>query len=203
MPTLGYRTSLLTIPNFFNRPNLINFSYICSRKASMRKTFFLLPILIFINSCQYFDKQVPSKEELLQKECPSSFTSIAKTLKHISDTQLYWSSMIRETPTPQFDYGLYVVNDAGCAVESGKIHVTGQTCNQKICRQIVALNLFGFLNLCYVVRLVKHLWFVACKGAHILHTSTVGRWAYINVGLACVSLDYSSYPANSRGQYVP
>ncbi|WP_026703427.1 hypothetical protein [Flavobacterium soli] len=34
----------------------------------MRKTFFLLPILIFINSCQYFDKQVPSKEELLQKE---------------------------------------------------------------------------------------------------------------------------------------
>jgi uncharacterized damage-inducible protein DinB len=43
-------------------------------------------------------------EELLQKECPSSFTSIAKTLKHISDTQLYWSSMIRETPTPQFDY---------------------------------------------------------------------------------------------------
>ena len=34
----------------------------------MRKTFFLLPFLIFINSCQYFDKQVPSKEELLQKE---------------------------------------------------------------------------------------------------------------------------------------
>lgn len=43
-------------------------------------------------------------EELLQKECPSSFTSIAKTLKHISDTQLYWSSMIRGTPTPSFDY---------------------------------------------------------------------------------------------------
>jgi hypothetical protein len=32
--------------------------------------------------------------------------------------------------TPQFDFGLYVVNDAGCAVESGKIYVTGQTCNQ-------------------------------------------------------------------------
>jgi hypothetical protein len=31
--------------------------------------------------------------------------------------------------TPQFDYGLYIVNDAGCAVESGKIYVTGQTCN--------------------------------------------------------------------------
>lgn len=43
-------------------------------------------------------------EALLQKECPSSFSSIAKTLKHISDTQLYWSSMIRETPTPAFDY---------------------------------------------------------------------------------------------------
>ena len=43
-------------------------------------------------------------EEILQKECPSSFNSIAKTLKHISDTQLYWSSMIRETPIPAFDY---------------------------------------------------------------------------------------------------
>lgn len=32
--------------------------------------------------------------------------------------------------TPQFDYGLYVVDDAGCAVQSGKIYVTGQTCNQ-------------------------------------------------------------------------
>ena len=43
-------------------------------------------------------------EELLQKECASSFSSMAKTLKHISDTQLYWSSMIRQTPTPAFDY---------------------------------------------------------------------------------------------------
>ncbi|OOG15750.1 damage-inducible protein DinB [Sphingobacterium sp. CZ-UAM] len=43
-------------------------------------------------------------EELLQTECPSSFSSIAKTLKHISDTQLYWSSMIRGTATPSFDY---------------------------------------------------------------------------------------------------
>lgn len=43
-------------------------------------------------------------EAFLQKECPSSFSSIAKTLKHISDTQLYWSSMIRETPIPAFDY---------------------------------------------------------------------------------------------------
>lgn len=42
--------------------------------------------------------------EVLHKECPSSFSSIAKTLKHISDTQLYWSSMIRETATVQFDY---------------------------------------------------------------------------------------------------
>lgn len=37
----------------------------------MRKTFFLLPLLVLINSCQYFDKQVPSKEELLQKELKS------------------------------------------------------------------------------------------------------------------------------------
>lgn len=43
-------------------------------------------------------------EEVLHKECLSSFSSIARTLKHISDTQLYWSSMIRETATPQFDY---------------------------------------------------------------------------------------------------
>lgn len=43
-------------------------------------------------------------EDLLQKECSSSFNSIAKTLKHISDTQLYWSSMIRGTATPEFDY---------------------------------------------------------------------------------------------------
>jgi uncharacterized damage-inducible protein DinB len=43
-------------------------------------------------------------EALLQKESPSSFSSIAKTLKHISDTQLYWSSIIRGTPTPKFDY---------------------------------------------------------------------------------------------------
>jgi len=43
-------------------------------------------------------------EELLLKECPSSFSSIAKTIKHISDTQLYWSSMIRGTTTPTFDY---------------------------------------------------------------------------------------------------
>ncbi|MDF2475003.1 MAG: DinB family protein [Sphingobacterium sp.] len=42
--------------------------------------------------------------ELLQAECPSSFSSIAKTLKHISDTQLYWSSMICETPVPSFEY---------------------------------------------------------------------------------------------------
>ena len=43
-------------------------------------------------------------EELLDKECLSSFSSIAKTLKHISDTQLYWSSMIRGTETPTFEY---------------------------------------------------------------------------------------------------
>ncbi|EEI93034.1 DinB family protein [Sphingobacterium spiritivorum ATCC 33300] len=43
-------------------------------------------------------------EELLYKECPSSFSSIAKTLKHISDTQLYWSAMIRGTAIPTFDY---------------------------------------------------------------------------------------------------
>lgn len=43
-------------------------------------------------------------EELLQQEIASSFRSIALTLKHISDTQLYWSSMIRGTETPKFDY---------------------------------------------------------------------------------------------------
>lgn len=49
-------------------------------------------------------------EELLQRECPSSFNSIARTLKHISDTQLYWSSMIRGTETPTFDYNATEVN---------------------------------------------------------------------------------------------
>lgn len=43
-------------------------------------------------------------EESLYKECPSSFSSIAKTLKHISDTQLYWSAMIRGTAIPSFEY---------------------------------------------------------------------------------------------------
>jgi uncharacterized damage-inducible protein DinB len=49
-------------------------------------------------------------EDLLQKEYSSSFCSIAKTLKHISDTQLYWSSMIRGTSTPAFDYIATEVN---------------------------------------------------------------------------------------------
>ena len=49
-------------------------------------------------------------EELLQKECLSSFSSIAKTLKHISDIQLYWSSMIRGTKIPTFDYNATDVN---------------------------------------------------------------------------------------------
>jgi uncharacterized damage-inducible protein DinB len=49
-------------------------------------------------------------KELLHKECPSSFNSIARTIKHISDTQLFWSSKIRETQTPQFDYHASEVN---------------------------------------------------------------------------------------------
>lgn len=49
-------------------------------------------------------------EDLLHRKCPSSFSSIAKTLKHISDTQLYWSSMIRGTATPEFDYIATEVN---------------------------------------------------------------------------------------------
>lgn len=43
-------------------------------------------------------------EELLLLEHPSSFSSIAKSLKHISDTQRYWSAIIRETAIPEFDY---------------------------------------------------------------------------------------------------
>ncbi|MGO4772510.1 hypothetical protein ACEN2I_12665 [Flavobacterium sp. W22_SRS_FK3] len=35
------------------------------------KHFFLFLIFIFFNSCQYFDKQVPSEKELLQKELKS------------------------------------------------------------------------------------------------------------------------------------
>ena len=32
------------------------------------KPYLLFPVLLFFNSCQYFDKQVPSEKELLQKE---------------------------------------------------------------------------------------------------------------------------------------
>lgn len=35
------------------------------------KHFFLLLIILFFNSCQYFEKQVPSEKELLQKELKS------------------------------------------------------------------------------------------------------------------------------------
>lgn len=43
-------------------------------------------------------------EQQLQKEIPSSFTSMAKTLKHINDTQLYWSTLIKDVPVPEFEY---------------------------------------------------------------------------------------------------
>ncbi|MBK8944979.1 MAG: DinB family protein [Ignavibacteriae bacterium] len=49
-------------------------------------------------------------EELLQRECPSSFNSIARTLKHISDTQFYWSAMIRGTESHNFEYNATEVN---------------------------------------------------------------------------------------------
>ncbi len=35
------------------------------------KHFFLLIVILFFNSCQYFEKQVPSEKELLQKELKS------------------------------------------------------------------------------------------------------------------------------------
>ena len=35
------------------------------------KQFFLFIVFIFFNSCQYFEKQVPSERELLQKELKS------------------------------------------------------------------------------------------------------------------------------------
>ena len=35
------------------------------------KQFFLLLIILFFNSCQYFEKEVPSEKELLQKELKS------------------------------------------------------------------------------------------------------------------------------------
>lgn len=35
------------------------------------KRFFLFLVFIFLNSCQYFEKQVPSEKELLQKELKS------------------------------------------------------------------------------------------------------------------------------------
>lgn len=37
-------------------------------KKQTLKPFLLFLVLIFFNSCQYFDKQVPSEKELLQKE---------------------------------------------------------------------------------------------------------------------------------------
>lgn len=35
------------------------------------KRFFLFLVIIFFNSCQYFEKQIPSEKELLQKELKS------------------------------------------------------------------------------------------------------------------------------------
>lgn len=45
---------------FYNR--LISF------KKQTLKSYSLLLVFLFFNSCQYFDKQVPSEKELLQKE---------------------------------------------------------------------------------------------------------------------------------------
>ena len=56
-------------------------------KASMRKTFFLLPFLVVANSCQYFVRQVPSKEELLQKELKSINWSEVDELPSINECE--------------------------------------------------------------------------------------------------------------------
>lgn len=53
----------------------------------MRKTFFLLPLLVLINSCQYFNRQVPSKEELLQKELKSINWSEVDELPSINECE--------------------------------------------------------------------------------------------------------------------
>jgi hypothetical protein len=40
-------------------------------KTILLKQFFLFSVFLFLNSCQYFEKQIPSEKELLQKELKS------------------------------------------------------------------------------------------------------------------------------------
>ena len=44
------------------------YKIIVPSKKQALKQYFLFIVFIFFNSCQYFDKQVPSEKELLQKE---------------------------------------------------------------------------------------------------------------------------------------
>ncbi|MGG6230454.1 DinB family protein [Tenacibaculum sp. SDUM215027] len=48
---------------------------------------------------QKFTKWLSTKpDELLDKEIPSSFSTILKTIKHIWDTEVYWYSILAEKP---------------------------------------------------------------------------------------------------------
>ncbi|TDQ25433.1 DinB family protein [Tenacibaculum caenipelagi] len=48
---------------------------------------------------QKFTKWLSTKpDEILTKEVPSSFSTILKTIKHISDTEEYWYSILAEEP---------------------------------------------------------------------------------------------------------
>lgn len=73
--------------------------------------------------------------------------------------------------SPSFTYGLYVVNDAGCAVESGKIYVTGQTC----CEPITYLWSNGSTN-SYITGLTAGTYSVTvtdCLGCTLTQSATV------------------------------
>src|SRR6188508_1218072 len=46
---------------------------------------------------QYADWLSKKPAELLNRESPSSYSSIMKTLRHMNDTEVYWYSIISET----------------------------------------------------------------------------------------------------------
>ena len=50
---------------------IIVFLYLSSIQIKILKQFISLLIILLFHSCQYFEKQVPSEKELLQKELKS------------------------------------------------------------------------------------------------------------------------------------
>lgn len=135
-------------------------------------------------------------EELLQRECPSSFSSIAKTLKHISDTQLYWSSMIRETTTPQFDYvatSVDIKTEMENLVNEAKLLATYVKENNEAMRELYLIESEWFSSNFPKYEYLQHL---------IIHT-TYHRGQIVTIGhnvgvLKAPMMDYNFWNVTQR-----